>query len=246
MDVINFIEAINVFAHSHQDKSKKIFLLDEIPGSVLKRHQTRYADIAPGEQVLLVANDWKVTVGINVTGLVVTEKYLYFRCLEDSDYSEASGKVCKGKIPVDSVIGLSVGDCTTTHRCPGILFKLTVNGKDLGLLNFSDGEAADELNFIFNATFKGISYKGNTGKRSAAAVAFGKNVIAYKKAMKALRILDYAMMFVFVVAAATPAAIYDWSTFAAMLIIFGGWLVSIVISAILEPKLKRCLFRIYK
>lgn len=244
MDIVNFIEAINVFAHSHQDKSKKIFLLDEIPGAVLKRHQAQYADIAPGEQVLLVANDWKVTV--IVTGFVVTEKYLYFRCLDDSDYSEASGKVCKGKIPVYSVIGLSVGDCTTSHRVPGCLFKLTVNDKDLGLLNFSDDEAADELNFIFNAALKGTSYKSNTGKKSAAAVVFGKNVTAYKKAMKALLILDYTMMFIFVAAAATPAAIYGFSGVVAVLMMFGGWLVAFFIGAMLEPKLKRCLFRLYK
>lgn len=64
--------------------------------------------------------------------------------------------------------------------------------------------------------------------------------------MKTLRILDYAMKLIYAAAAATPAAIYEWSTLAAMLMMFGGWLVAFFISAMLEPKLKRCLFRLYK
>ena len=246
MDAVNFIEAINVFAHSHQDKSKKIFLLDGIPEAVLKRHQKQYADIAPGEQVLLVANDWKITVGMNITGLVVTEKYVYFRCLEDSDYSELSGKMYKGKIPVDSVTAVSVDDRTTTHRGSGSLCKLTVNGKDIGLLLFSDDNAANELDFIFKAAIKGVAYKGNSGKKSAAAAAFGKNVTAYKKTVKTYSVIEWTIIIICMVAAGLPGALNEWSGFIIGLMAFGGIIVGLVISTFIESKVKRFFFRLYK
>lgn len=246
MDILHFIDAINVFLHSHQEKSKKVFLLDEIPEAVLKRHQKQYADVAPGEQVLLVANDWKLTVGMNITGLVVTEKYVYFKCLEDSDYSELSGKMYKGKIPVDSVTAMSVDDCATAHRGSGSFCKLTVNGKDMGLLLFSDDNAANELDFIFKAAIKGIAYKGNSGKKSAAAAAFEKNVTAYKKATKAYRAIEWTIIVLCMVAAVLPGLINEWSGFIIGLMWLGGGFVGLVISALIEPRIKRCFFRIYK
>ena len=246
MDILHFIDAINVFLHSHQEKSKKVFLLDEIPEAVLKRHQKQYADIAPGEQVLLVANDWKLTVGMNITGLVVTEKYVYFKCLEDSDYSELSGKMYKGKIPVDSVTAMSVDDCATAHRGSGSFCKLTVNGKDMGLLLFSDDNAANELDFIFKAAIKGIAYKGNSGKKSAAAAAFGKNVAAYKKTVKTYSVIEWIVIILFMIAAALPGALNEWSGIVIGFMGFGGSVIGFVISALIEPRIKRCFFRIYK
>ena len=152
----------------------------------------------------------------------------------------------KGKIPVDSVTAMSVDDCATAHRGSGSLCKLTVNGKDIGLLLFSDDKAANELDFIFKAAIKGVAYKGNGGLRSAAAVTFGKNVVAYKKATKTYSVIEWIIIILFMVAAGLPGALNEWSGFIIGLMGFGGSVIGLVISTFIESKVKRFFFRLYK
>ena len=156
MDAESLINAIKTFQGSHQPKSKNVFLLDEITPDLLDLHRKRYAAIGNDERPLLVVNKKIMGAigGFGWTGMIITDKYLRYRCLKNSFWSSLIPLTNKARIPLFQIGSLAIGNHDTCYGTAYTGHQLLVNGKGVGLLRMGGGitfddKAIEELNYIF-------------------------------------------------------------------------------------------------
>ena len=125
----------------------KALFLSPIPQDVLERHQKRLGiQLQPDETPLLAVNRKIIgTVGgYGWTGILLTDKRLYYRLLKDAFYSSFIALNNKGSIPVEQLSSLQIGN---HDRCYGTAYmghQLLANGKVLGLLRMGGAIEFDE------------------------------------------------------------------------------------------------------
>ena len=238
--------AINAFRNSHLTKTKTVLLFDDISKNALDRHKRIYADVGPDELPILAVNALKMAMtGLtNSTGLLITDQFLYFKCLKDKSYSEMTGATLKGKIPLSDIVEVRADNNVEASHRAGEYINLTVNGNKIGSLLLEVGmltlidDVSDELNWIFRATENGVKVVSPTN----ASKKFRKKVEACAKADKAVVIVEYIISLIPAIILGGIAAGAGWSGWIIGLLFFVGYGIGGIISALLERKIKRLFY----
>lgn len=150
-------KAIAMLKEQHRELSKNLYLEGNIPDKVLERHTKWYAPIGSDEKVLFVVN-YKIpgTAGkYGWTGMLVTDKAVYYRCLKNSFFSSLVAIAQTGIIPLSEIESMAIGDHDICFGTAYTGHKLLVNGQVKGLLRMGGGmeydeKLIDELTQIFN------------------------------------------------------------------------------------------------
>lgn len=238
--------AINAFRNSHLTKTKTVLLFDDISKNVLDRHKRIYADVGPDEVPILAVNALKMAMtGLTTTtGLLITDRFLYFKCLKDKSYSEMTGATLKGKIPLSDIVEVRADNNVEASHRAGEYINLTVNGNKIGSLLLEVGmltlidDVSDELNWIFRATENGVKVVSPTN----ASKKFRKKVEACAKADKAVVIVEYIISLIPAIILGGIAAGAGWSGWIIGLLCLVGYGIGLIISALLERKIKRLFY----
>lgn len=151
------LKAIETFAASRQAKSKNVYLLNDIDCKLLELHKKRYAEIGSDEKPLLAVNkSIPGTVGgYGWSGLLITDKNVYYRCIKDTFWASLVASSNKGTIPLEQVVSIRIGAHDHCFGTAYIGHQLLINNNNVGLLRMGgsmeyDDKAIDELNQIFS------------------------------------------------------------------------------------------------
>ena len=169
--------AINTYQSSRIPKSKKLLLMDAIPDKVIDIHSKYYAHISEGERAMVLFGSF-YTKGLGsygVSGVVVSDRKLYYRTLKDSFWTGImASKEHEGAIPLDQIKELRIGEhdhCYGTHY---VGHQLIINGKVMGLVRMGNGLMLDEemidginqIGKVFNNTEKFAEQNTNLDSES--------------------------------------------------------------------------------
>lgn len=151
------LKAIETFATSRQAKSKNVYLLNDIDCKLLELHKKRYAEIGSDEKPLLAVNKCipGTVGGYGWSGLLITDKNVYYRCIKDTFWASLVASSNKGTIPLEQVVSIRIGAHDHCFGTAYIGHQLLINNNDVGLLRMGgsmeyDDKAIDELNQIFS------------------------------------------------------------------------------------------------
>lgn len=152
------LESITTYVNSHSVKSKNVYLLDDINRDLLELHKKRYAFQLGSDEKPLIAVNKKIlgTVGgYGWSGLLITDKKIYYKCIKDAFWSGLVALSDKGEIPLEQVRSVEIGEHDHCFGSAYMGHQVLINGENKGLLRMGgsvefDDKAIDELNHIFH------------------------------------------------------------------------------------------------
>lgn len=131
-----------------QDKSKYIFILEGINKKLLSFHQKCYSITIPEDEkpLMVINHNIPGTIGgrFGWSGMLLTDKKLYFKCLKDSCWSSLIPQTVTGVIPLEKVNSISLGDIDHCLGSAYIGHQLIINGKIVGLLRMGGSIPCDD------------------------------------------------------------------------------------------------------
>ena len=159
MTTEKLIKAIKDYERHALPISKNVFTGDNITAELIEKHCNRYGINCQEEQPLLIVNDSIVGSfgGYGWTGLMITDKTLYYKCTKDSFFSGLVALSSKGIIPLEQVHTISIGHHDTCFGTAYVGHQLVINNEVMGLLRMGgsieyDDQAISQLTHIFKAT----------------------------------------------------------------------------------------------
>ena len=159
MTTEKLIKAIKDYERHALPISKNVFTGDNITAELIEKHCNRYGINCQEEQPLLIVNDSIVGSfgGYGWTGLMITDKTLYYKCTKDSFFSGLVALSSKGIIPLEQVHTISIGHHDTCFGTAYVGHQLVINNEVMGLLRMGgsieyDEKAISQLTHIFKAT----------------------------------------------------------------------------------------------
>jgi len=159
MTTENLIKAIKDYERHALPISKNIFTGNNITAELIEKHCNRYGINCQEEQPLLIVNDSIVGSfgGYGWTGLMITDKTLYYKCTKDSFLSGLVALSSKGIIPLEQVHTIAIGHHDTCFGTAYVGHQLVINNEVMGLLRMGgsieyDEKAINQLTHIFKAT----------------------------------------------------------------------------------------------
>ena len=159
MTTEKIIKAIKNYECHALPVSKNVFTGDNITAELIEKHCSRYGITCQEEQPLLIVNDSIVGSfgGYGWTGLMITDKTLYYKCTKDSFFSGLIALSSKGIIPLEQVHTIAIGHHDTCFGTAYVGHQLVINNEVMGLLRMGgsieyDDKAITQLTHIFKAT----------------------------------------------------------------------------------------------
>lgn len=159
MTTENLIKAIKDYKCHALPISKNVFTGNNITAELIEKHCNRYGITCQEEQPLLIVNDSIVGSfgGYGWTGLMITDKTLYYKCTKDSFLSGLVALSSKGIIPLEQVHTIAIGHHDTCFGTAYVGHQLVINNEVMGLLRMGgsieyDEKAISQLTHIFKAT----------------------------------------------------------------------------------------------
>ena len=159
MTTENLIKAIKDYERHALPISKNVFTGDNITAELIEKHCNRYGINCQGEQPILIVNDSIVgSFGeYGWTGLMITDKTLYYKCTKDSFLSGLVALSSKGIIPLEQVHTIAIGRHDTCFGTAYVGHQLVINNEVMGLLRMGgsieyDEKAISQLTHIFKTT----------------------------------------------------------------------------------------------
>ena len=159
MTTEKLIKAIKDYERHALPISKNVFTGDNITAELIEKHCNRYGINCQGEQPILIVNDSIVGSfgGYGWTGLMITDKTLYYKCTKDSFLSGLVALSSKGIIPLEQVHTISIGHHDTCFGTAYVGHQLVINNEVMGLLRMGgsieyDEKAISQLTHIFKTT----------------------------------------------------------------------------------------------
>jgi hypothetical protein len=159
MTTEKLIKAIKDYERHALPISKNIFTGNNITAELIEKHCNRYGITCQEEQPLLIVNDSIVGSfgGYGWTGLMITDKTLYYKCTKDSFLSGLVALSSKGIIPLEQVHTIAIGHHDTCFGTAYVGHQLVINNEVMGLLRMGgsieyDEKAISQLTHIFKAT----------------------------------------------------------------------------------------------
>ncbi len=153
-----FINALNQYKAEGAPKIKSLFVLDEITPEVLERHKKYYVSLSADEKPLLVVNHKVVGSigGYGWTGLIITDKNIYFKCVKDAFLSGIYAAGLKGVMPFDSIKTIAIGEHDHCYGTAYVGHQLVINKEVKGLLRMGgaimfDDDLIEALGKIFKS-----------------------------------------------------------------------------------------------
>lgn len=136
----------------------KALFLSPIPSDVIEFHEKRLGIKLQSDETPLLAVNKKIigTVGgYGWSGLLITDKNIYYRLLKDAFFSSVIAIPNKGRIAMGKVFSMQIGNHDACLGTTYIGHQLLVNGKVLGLLRMGGGiEFNDKLIDILRELFE--------------------------------------------------------------------------------------------
>jgi len=159
MTTEKLIKAIKDYERYALPISKNVFTGNNITAELIEKHCNRYGINCQGEQPILIVNDSIVGSfgGYGWTGLMITDKTLYYKCTKDSFFSGLIALSSKGIIPLEQVHTIAIGHHDTCFGTAYVGHQLVINNEVMGLLRMGgsieyDEKAISQLTHIFKAT----------------------------------------------------------------------------------------------
>ncbi|MBF1571050.1 MAG: hypothetical protein HXO21_06635 [Prevotella sp.] len=159
MTTEKLIKAIKDYERHALPISKNVFTGNNITAELIEKHCNRYGINCQGEQPILIVNDSIVGSfgGYGWTGLMITDKTLYYKCTKDSFFSGLIALSSKGIIPLEQVHTIAIGHHDTCFGTAYVGHQLVINNEVMGLLRMGgsieyDEKAISQLTHIFKAT----------------------------------------------------------------------------------------------
>ncbi|WP_314701280.1 hypothetical protein [Prevotella jejuni] len=159
MTTEKLIKAIKDYERHALPISKNVFTGDNITAELIEKHCNRYGINCQGEQPILIVNDSIVDSfgGYGWTGLMITNKTLYYKCTKDSFLSGLVALSSKGIIPLEQVHTIAIGHHDTCFGTAYVGHQLVINNEIMGLLRMGGGiefddKAISQLTHIFKVT----------------------------------------------------------------------------------------------
>lgn len=159
MTIEKLIKAIKDYERHALPISKNVFTGDNITAELIEKHCNRYGINCQGELPILIVNDSIVGSfgGYGWTGLMITDKTLYYKCTKDSFLSGLVALSSKGIIPLEQVHTIAIGHHDTCFGTAYVGHQLVINNEVMGLLRMGgsieyDEKAISQLTHIFKAT----------------------------------------------------------------------------------------------
>ncbi len=159
MTTEKLIKAIKDYERHALPISKNVFTGNNITAELIEKHCNRYGITCQEEQPLLIVNDSIVGSfgGYGWTGLMITDKTLYYKCTKDSFLSGLVALSSKGIIPLEQVHTIAIGHHDTCFGTAYVGHQLVINNEIMGLLRMGGGiefddKAISQLTYIFKAT----------------------------------------------------------------------------------------------
>ena len=159
MTTEKLIKAIKDYERHALPISKNVFTGNNITAELIEKHCNRYGITCQEEQPLLIVNDSIVGSfgGYGWTGLMITDKTLYYKCTKDSFFSGLVALSSKGIIPLEQVHTIAIGHHDTCFGTAYVGHQLVINNEVMGLLRMGgsieyDEKAISQLTHIFKAT----------------------------------------------------------------------------------------------
>lgn len=159
MTTEKLIKAIKDYERHALPISKNVFTGDNITAELIEKHCSRYGINCQGEQPILIVNDSIVGSfgGYGWTGLMITDKTLYYKCTKDSFLSGLVALSSKGIIPLEQVHTIAIGHHDTCFGTAYVGHQLVINNEVMGLLRMGgsieyDEKAISQLTHIFKTT----------------------------------------------------------------------------------------------
>ena len=159
MTTEKLIKAIKDYERHALPISKNVFTGNNITAELIEKHCNRYGITCQEEQPLLIVNDSIVGSfgGYGWTGLMITDKTLYYKCTKDSFLSGLVALSSKGIIPLEQVHTIAIGHHDTCFGTAYVGHQLVINNEIMGLLRMGgciefDDKAISQLTYIFKAT----------------------------------------------------------------------------------------------
>lgn len=162
MNELSLKNAIQKYLLSGKKISKNVYVGDAITSGLIEKHCNRYADGCQNERPLLIVND-KIPgtfKGYGWSGLMITDKTLYYKCVKDSFLSGLVAISDKGSLSLSEVFSLAIGHHDHAFGSAYLGHQLIVNNRVVGLLRmggsiFFDETAIEELGAIFQSALEG-------------------------------------------------------------------------------------------
>lgn len=146
--------SIRTYSASHMKKYKSIFLVgDNLTNTIIEQHK-KYAPIMPDEKVLLAVNKIMLYPFLGL-GLVITDKFLYYRLYSHKFMFIPMAVMFKKKrtgiIPLTSIKSITFGEVIMSLDGKYFGNELKINGITVGLIQFTAviGDPSEELEQIF-------------------------------------------------------------------------------------------------
>ncbi len=159
MTTEKLIKAIKDYERYALPISKNVFTGNNITAELIEKHCNRYGINCQGEQPILIVNDSIVGSfgGYGWTGLMITDKTLYYKCTKDTFFSGLIALSSKGIIPLEQVHTIAIGHHDTCFGTAYVGHQLVINNEVMGLLRMGgsieyDEKAISQLTHIFKAT----------------------------------------------------------------------------------------------
>lgn len=159
MTTEKLIKAIKDYECHALPISKNVFTGNNITAELIEKHCSRYGINCQEEQPILIVNDSIVGSfgGYGWTGLMITDKTLYYKCTKDSFFSGLIALSSKGIIPLEQVHTIAIGHHDTCFGTAYVGHQLVINNEVMGLLRMGgsieyDEKAISQLTHIFKAT----------------------------------------------------------------------------------------------
>ncbi|KXB36633.1 hypothetical protein HMPREF1869_00655 [Bacteroidales bacterium KA00251] len=125
----------------------KALHLSPIPSDVIKLHEKRLGINLQSDETPLLAVNKKIigaVGGYGWSGLLNTNKNIYYRLLKNAFFSSLIAIAKKGCIPMEQVVSLQIGNHDACFGTAYVGHQFLVNGKVLGLLRMGGGIEFDE------------------------------------------------------------------------------------------------------
>ena len=125
---------------ANQKNVKSIYTGQDITPELLKKHS--YCSLDGNEKPLVVVNSGRTLMNLCASGMVITNKSIFYRLTNPSFFAGLFGMFMKpiiGKMPVETVYHFQIGEHDTCAGTAYVGHFLMINDKKLGLLRMGNG-----------------------------------------------------------------------------------------------------------
>lgn len=137
-------------------KTGNIYFGNRLTEKIIRQHKRKYAELENGEIPVLAVNDFSKPMLLTAkTGILITDRNLYYRTFKDTFFASLNPEFFSGRIRLEDINSIETGlhDIAIGGAYQG--HQLIVNGVNLGLLRLGEGvvynkKNLEDISYIFS------------------------------------------------------------------------------------------------